>query len=203
MKLFLGQASVCNNGACYNRVTDRAILLLFADGSPMPDAGKCPILPSVTEVGTEKALTGHGLQVSALSFAGGRPGLFTSTFCPSLPVTLVYMSSSLQLFGPDIMPCHAVVTHTQGVVTVTPSAPQAEVYVNNQRVDDVTVLQPSMTVRFGKMYLFRFFEPIDEVGGPRQNMNIHLFSWRIFVKKDDSWGQRDDTSCCQRQTVPL
>ena len=66
------------------------------------------------------------------------------------------------------MPRQAVVTPTQGLVTVTPSAPQAEVYVNNQRVHDVTVLQPSMTVRFGKMYLFQFFEPMDEVGGPRQ-----------------------------------
>jgi len=63
------------------------------------------------------------------------------------------------LNGPNIQPHHCVIAHAGGVVTVTPKTPNAETYVNNQRVSETTVLRHGTTVRFGKHSLFRFFDP--------------------------------------------
>ncbi|KAK3576959.1 hypothetical protein CHS0354_005964 [Potamilus streckersoni] len=68
----------------------------------------------------------------------------------------------LQLHGPNIQPRHCVIAHTGGIVTVTPTSRESEVYVNNQRIFETTLLQHSMIVRFGKMNAFRFIDPAFE-----------------------------------------
>ncbi|KAL1476697.1 hypothetical protein MTO96_036320, partial [Rhipicephalus appendiculatus] len=62
------------------------------------------------------------------------------------------------LQGPGILPRHCVIAHTEGVVTVTPSQPEAETYVDGARVFDTTLLQHGATVRFGRSHLFRFWQ---------------------------------------------
>lgn len=63
-----------------------------------------------------------------------------------------------QLSGPGVLARHCVIAHTEGVVTVTPSQPEAETYVDGARVFDTTLLQHGATVRFGRSHLFRFWQ---------------------------------------------
>ena len=64
-----------------------------------------------------------------------------------------------QLSGPDIFPRHCVFAHTEGIVTVVPTARDAEVYVDNRRVKDTTMLRHGMTVQFGRHHFFKFLDP--------------------------------------------
>ncbi|KAJ8314800.1 hypothetical protein KUTeg_006950 [Tegillarca granosa] len=56
-------------------------------------------------------------------------------------------SMYIQILGPNIQPRHCVIglTHNDGIVTVTPTSPESETYVNNQRVYETTTLQNGMT----------------------------------------------------------
>ena len=50
--------------------------------------------------------------------------------------------------------------HTEpGVVTVTPSHPEAETYVNQHRITETTFLTHGCAVRFGRNHVFRFLDP--------------------------------------------
>ncbi|XP_052826944.1 afadin [Octopus bimaculoides] len=62
----------------------------------------------------------------------------------------------LQLFGPNIHPCHCVIAHMNGSVTVTPTRKDAETYINNRRIYETTLLQHGMLVQFGDHHAFRF-----------------------------------------------
>ncbi|KAH6922155.1 hypothetical protein HPB50_009904 [Hyalomma asiaticum] len=90
---------------------------------------------------------------------GGPPGP-----CHPIPLHMTEIGSApsgsqgLQLQGPGILPRHCVIAHTEGVVTVTPSQPEAETYVDGARVFDTTLLQHGATVRFGRSHLFRFWQ---------------------------------------------
>lgn len=66
-----------------------------------------------------------------------------------------------QIHGPNIQPCHCVLglVEKDGVVTVTPNSPESETHVNNQRISETTTLQNGMTIRFGKLHVFRFIDP--------------------------------------------
>jgi len=59
---------------------------------------------------------------------------------------------------PGLLPRHCVIAHTEGVVTVTPCSPHAEVVVNNQRAVETTILQHGATLRFGRS-VWRFIDP--------------------------------------------
>ncbi len=50
----------------------------------------------------------------------------------------------------------------EGVVTITPTSPEAETYVNDQRIYETTMLQHGTVVRFGRHHTFRFCDPQDE-----------------------------------------
>ncbi|XP_071801654.1 uncharacterized protein [Asterias amurensis] len=65
----------------------------------------------------------------------------------------------LQLFSPGIQPRHCVVANMEGVVTVTPTSPESETYVNGQRIYETTMLQHGAVVRFGRHHCFRFCDP--------------------------------------------
>lgn len=75
---------------------------------------------------------------------------------------LLVAGPSIQLFGPGIHPRHCVVAHTEGIVTLTPCSPQAETYVNGQRIFETTLLQHGSVIRFGRSYQFRFIDPSHE-----------------------------------------
>ena len=47
----------------------------------------------------------------------------------------------------------------EGVVTVTPTSPESETYVNGQRIYETTMLQHGAVVRFGRHHCFRFCDP--------------------------------------------
>ncbi|XP_074640030.1 afadin-like [Tubulanus polymorphus] len=66
----------------------------------------------------------------------------------------------LQLYGQHIMPRHCVIAHAEGIVTATPIVKDAEIYVDNQRIYETTLLQDNNTIRFGKHNLFRFVDPL-------------------------------------------
>lgn len=76
---------------------------------------------------------------------------------------------------PGLLPRHCVIAHTEGVVTVTPCSPGAEVWVNNQRVAEMTLLQHGATLRFGRS-VWRFIDPGGQEGGtsgPLQQQQHH------------------------------
>ena len=73
----------------------------------------------------------------------------------------------LQIYGPDIYPRHcAIAHHPDGVVTVSPSQPEAVTLLNGPRISQTTVLHPGMVLQLGKGHFFRFCEPLpsQEVG---------------------------------------
>lgn len=93
-----------------------------------------------------------------------------STLSSSFSICLVPISCTVfldicrlclafQLQGPGIHPRHCVIAHTEGVVTVTPSHQEAEIFVENNRIFDTTILQHGSLVRFGRHHAFRFVEP--------------------------------------------
>ncbi|XP_046450063.1 afadin-like isoform X3 [Daphnia pulex] len=99
------------------------------------------VSPTVTEVGSERPAPPH----------------------PSSPISV----PSIQLFGPGIHPRHCVLAHTEGMVTLTPCSPQAETYVNGQRLCETTLLQHGCVIRFGRnAYQFRFIDPASEFRTP-------------------------------------
>ncbi|CAG7837489.1 unnamed protein product [Allacma fusca] len=60
----------------------------------------------------------------------------------------------LQLAG--LRPRHCVIANTEGIVTVTPSSRDADIYVNGQRIYETTLLQHGTIIRFGRTHYFRF-----------------------------------------------
>jgi afadin len=53
------------------------------------------------------------------------------------------------------------------MVTLTPCSPQAETYVNGQRLCETTLLQHGCVIRFGRnAYQFRFIDPASEFRTP-------------------------------------
>ena len=89
----------------------------------------------------------------------------------------------LQLHAPDIHPRHAVMAHTEGIVTVTPNNPKAETYVDNNRIFETTMLQHGMTVRFGHNFAFRFCDPVfEEVSTGIDTIQPFLNFQSMFLK---------------------
>ncbi|XP_052088291.1 afadin-like isoform X6 [Mytilus californianus] len=67
----------------------------------------------------------------------------------------------IQLHGPNVQPRHCVIglTQSDGIVTITPTSPESETIVNNQRIQETTTLRHGMTLRFGKLNVFKFMDP--------------------------------------------
>ncbi|MFT7803001.1 afadin isoform X1 [Arapaima gigas] len=72
--------------------------------------------------------------------------------------------SSIQLFGPGILPHHCDLTHTDGLVMVTPCSSEADTFVDGQRVSDTVVLRSGMTLQFGSSHVFKFVDPNYDYG---------------------------------------
>ncbi|XP_057678192.1 afadin isoform X4 [Corythoichthys intestinalis] len=74
---------------------------------------------------------------------------------------------AIQLPGPGVLPRHCSLTHSEGLVTVTPHGPDADTFVDGQRVAAVAVLRSGATLRFGSAHVFKFVDPLYDQGGKR------------------------------------
>ncbi|XP_015803036.3 afadin isoform X11 [Nothobranchius furzeri] len=75
---------------------------------------------------------------------------------------------AIQLLGPGILPHHCNLMHTEGMVTVTPHGPDADTFVDGQRVTETTVLRSGSTLQFGTAHVFKFVDPMFDQGGKRE-----------------------------------
>merc|ERR1719411_1536187 len=98
----------------------------------------------------------------------------------------------VQLAG--LLPRHCVLAHTEGVVTVTPCDPRAEVVVNGQRAVETTILQHGAMLRFGRS-VWRFIDPSAVAaqggriqGGPSQGSLGRHGGSTATLPGDQSWG---------------
>lgn len=70
--------------------------------------------------------------------------------------------SYLELFGPHILPRHCVITNMDGIVSVTPTTGDAEVYVDGKRIYETTKLNAGNLIKFGRLHTFKFGDPAFE-----------------------------------------
>lgn len=70
--------------------------------------------------------------------------------------------SYLELYEPHILPRHCVITNMDGIVSVTPTSGDAEVYVDGSRIYETTKLSHGSTVKFGRLHTFKFGDPAYE-----------------------------------------
>ncbi|XP_036942386.1 afadin isoform X4 [Acanthopagrus latus] len=75
---------------------------------------------------------------------------------------------AIQLLGPGILPHHCNLMHSEGMVTVTPHGPDADTFVDGQRVNETTVLRSGSTLQFGSAHVFKFVDPMFDQGGKRE-----------------------------------
>ncbi|XP_040925334.2 LOW QUALITY PROTEIN: afadin-like [Betta splendens] len=75
---------------------------------------------------------------------------------------------AIQLLGPGILPHHCNLMHSEGMVTVTPHGPDADTFVDGQRVTETTVLRPGSTLQFGSAHVFKFVDPMFDQAGKRE-----------------------------------
>ena len=95
----------------------------------------------------------------------------------------------VELLG--LLPRHCVIAHTEGVVTVTPCSPAAEVVVNQQRVVETTILQHGATLRFGRS-VWRFIDPVAD--GGRMQPSHHGSTATLPGGNDFQAGMRNSTA---------
>ncbi|KAM4529830.1 afadin isoform 15-T15 [Fundulus diaphanus] len=74
---------------------------------------------------------------------------------------------AIQLLGPGILPHHCNLMHSEGMVTVTPQGPDADTFVDGQRITETTVLRSGSTLQFGSAHVFKFVDPMFDQGGKR------------------------------------
>ncbi|XP_074470812.1 afadin isoform X13 [Sebastes fasciatus] len=75
---------------------------------------------------------------------------------------------AIQLLGPGILPHHCNLMHSEGMVTVTPHGPDADTFVDGQRIQETTVLRSGSTLQFGSAHVFKFVDPMFDQGGKRE-----------------------------------
>ncbi|KAM9355567.1 afadin isoform 4-T4 [Pholidichthys leucotaenia] len=75
---------------------------------------------------------------------------------------------AIQLLGPGILPHHCNLMHSEGMVTVTPRGPDADTFVDGQRITETTVLRSGSTLQFGSAHVFKFVDPMFDQGGKRE-----------------------------------
>lgn len=97
----------------------------------------------------------HFLYTNVTEVGGASEALLAGNRTPS------GTSNSIQLLGPNIKPRHCIITHSEGLTTVTPVSPEAETTVNGSRITETTILKHGMLLRFGKLHTFKF---VDEHG---------------------------------------
>lgn len=109
------------------------LIEVTAEGHMTPDASKFRLQPNVTQIGSEQARS-----------ATGDPA--------------VNLSQMLLPFA-DIQPRHCKLANMSGVVTLTPLSPQAETFVNGERITETTLLQNRSMILFGSSRTFLYVDP--------------------------------------------
>ncbi|KAM6906157.1 afadin isoform 4-T4 [Lycodopsis pacificus] len=84
------------------------------------------------------------------------------------PLLLSPTSDGTWLLGPGILPHHCNLMHSEGMVTVTPHGPDADTFVDGQRVNETTVLRSGSTLQFGSAHVFKFVDPMFDQGVKRE-----------------------------------
>ncbi|XP_015773177.1 PREDICTED: afadin-like [Acropora digitifera] len=93
--------------------------------------------------------------------------------------------SYLELFAPHILPRHCVITNMDGIVSVTPTSGDAEVYVDGKRIYESTRLNHGSTIKFGRLHTYKFGDPAYE-----ENSNLPGSPGREESVSSDSDSQR-------------
>ncbi|XP_077365910.1 afadin isoform X11 [Festucalex cinctus] len=75
---------------------------------------------------------------------------------------------AIQLLGPGVLPHHCNLTHSEGLVTVTPHGPDADTFVDGQRIVETAALRSGATLRFGSAHVFKFVDPLYDQGAKRE-----------------------------------
>uniref|UniRef100_A0A3Q2YWH5 Afadin n=1 Tax=Hippocampus comes TaxID=109280 RepID=A0A3Q2YWH5_HIPCM len=75
---------------------------------------------------------------------------------------------AIQLLGPGVLPHHCNLTHSEGLVTVTPHGPDADTFVDGQRIGETAALRSGATLRFGSAHVFKFVDPLYDQGAKRE-----------------------------------
>lgn len=106
----------------------------------------------------------------------------------SPPSPLPPSLACVQLLGPGILPHHCNLMHTEGMVTVTPHGPDADTFVDGQRVTETTVLRSGSTLQFGSAHVFKFVDPMFDQGGKREPAALmrgrHKSGWVASRKRE-------------------
>uniref|UniRef100_A0A665V4T0 Afadin, adherens junction formation factor a n=1 Tax=Echeneis naucrates TaxID=173247 RepID=A0A665V4T0_ECHNA len=113
---------------------------------------------------------------------------------------------AIQLLGPGILPHHCNLMHSEGMVTVTPHGPDADTFVDGQRITETTVLRPGSTLQFGSAHVFKFVDPMFDQGGKREPaamMRRKLEMERGMVKPMIRGEQQDSRSVSHTLSSPL
>ncbi|XP_051908206.1 afadin isoform X8 [Hippocampus zosterae] len=76
---------------------------------------------------------------------------------------------AIQLLGPGVLPHHCNLTHSEGLVTVTPHGPDADTFVDGQRIAETAALRSGATLRFGSAHVFKFVDPLYDQGAKRDS----------------------------------
>lgn len=78
-------------------------------------------------------------------------------------------ANHILLRGPNILHRHCVITNNDGRISITPSSSDAEIYINNKRIREMTELRHRNVIRLGKLLLFRFLDPVIENNNKRHS----------------------------------
>ena len=86
-------------------------------------------------------------------------------------------------------------------MTLTPCSPQAETYVNGQRIYETSLLPHGCVIRFGRSYQFRFIDPSHEfrtgssnAGPPTSAAQTHNYEMRHGASSTGSINTRPPAS---------
>ncbi|KAJ1349106.1 hypothetical protein KIN20_004555 [Parelaphostrongylus tenuis] len=71
-------------------------------------------------------------------------------------VLMQFSAQNICLSDPEIRGRHCVVTYMDGIVTITPSASDAIIEINNRRIGQTEILRDGDFLRIGRTNLFRF-----------------------------------------------
>uniref|UniRef100_A0A8C5G382 Afadin, adherens junction formation factor a n=1 Tax=Gouania willdenowi TaxID=441366 RepID=A0A8C5G382_GOUWI len=108
---------------------------------------------------------------------------------------------AIQLLGPGILPHHCNLMHSEGLVTVTPHGPDADNFVDGQRVTETTVLRSGSTLQFGSAHVFKFVDPMfDQKREPASSMMRRKLEMERGMVKPMIRGDQQESRCASEDT---
>uniref|UniRef100_A0A8C5G3H9 Afadin, adherens junction formation factor a n=1 Tax=Gouania willdenowi TaxID=441366 RepID=A0A8C5G3H9_GOUWI len=103
--------------------------------------------------------------------------------------------------SPGILPHHCNLMHSEGLVTVTPHGPDADNFVDGQRVTETTVLRSGSTLQFGSAHVFKFVDPMfDQKREPASSMMRRKLEMERGMVKPMIRGDQQESRCASEDT---